>query len=115
MLAGSLGLLPSASIGGKVGLFEPVHGSAPDIAGKGLANPIGAIMSVAMLLDHALGLRREATKVERAVVHALSRGYRTPDLKSRAARDSAKEKDRIVSTREMGEAVCDFLRMPDAT
>lgn len=114
MLAGSLGLLPSASIGGKVGLFEPVHGSAPDIAGKGAANPIGAILSVAMLLEHGLGLRREATKVERAVVRVLSRGYRTPDLKSRASRDQSRDKDRMVSTKEMGEAVCDFLRMPDA-
>jgi 3-isopropylmalate dehydrogenase len=110
MLAGSLGLLPSASVGGKVPLFEPVHGSAPDIAGKGIANPIGAILSVAMMLDHAFGLRREATKVERAVVRALNRGFRTADLKSRSGRD----KDRIVSTKEMGEAVCDFLRMPDA-
>jgi 3-isopropylmalate dehydrogenase len=113
MLAGSLGLLPSASIGGTVGLYEPVHGSAPDIAGKGIANPLGAIASVAMMLEHSLELPREATKLERAIVKVLSRGYRTPDLKSRSGRDKAKE--RIVSTKEMGELVCDYLRMPDAT
>src|SRR5437016_1098985 len=113
MLAGSLGLLPSASIGGEVGLYEPVHGSAPDIAGKGIANPLGAISSVAMLLEHSLELPREATKLERAILKVLSRGYRTPDLKSRTSREKSKE--RIVSTKEMGELVCDYIRMPDAT
>src|SRR2546428_9261745 len=62
MLAGSLGLLPSASIGGKIGLYEPVHGSAPDMAGKGIAKPLGAISSAAPLLEHSLELAREATK-----------------------------------------------------
>ena len=71
MLPGSLGLLPSASIGGKVGLYEPVHGSAPDIAGKGIANPLGAISSAAMLLEHSLELPREATKMERADLEGL--------------------------------------------
>jgi 3-isopropylmalate dehydrogenase len=113
MLGGSLGVLPSASIGGKVGLYEPVHGSAPDIAGKGIANPIGAISSAAMLLEHSLGLHREATKIDRAVIRALSRHYRTPDLKSRTP--AAKSKERIVSTREMAEHICDFIRTPDAT
>jgi len=113
MLAGSLGLLPSASIGGEVGLYEPVHGSAPDIAGKGIANPLGAISSAAMLLEHSLELPREAIKLERAIVKVLSRGYRTPDLKSRSGREKVKEK--IVSTKEMGELVCDYIRMPDAT
>ena len=113
MLAGSLGLLPSASIGGKIGLYEPVHGSAPDIAGKGIANPLGAISSAALLLEHSLELPREATKLERAIVKVLSRGYRTPDLKSRAGREKSEE--RIVSTKEMGELVCDYIRMPDAT
>jgi 3-isopropylmalate dehydrogenase len=113
MLGGSLGLLPSASIGGKIGLFEPVHGSAPDIAGKGIANPLGAISSAAMLLEHSLELPREATKLERAIVKVLSRGYRTADLKSRTGREKAKE--RIVSTKEMGELICDYIRMPDAT
>jgi len=113
MLAGSLGLLPSASIGGKIGLYEPVHGSAPDIAGKGIANPLGAISSAAMLLEHSLELRREAVKLERAIIKVLSRGYRTPDLKSRTGRE--KPKERIVSTKEMGELICDYIRMPDAT
>jgi 3-isopropylmalate dehydrogenase len=113
MLAGSLGLLPSASIGGAVGLYEPVHGSAPDIAGKGIANPLGAISSAAMLLEHSLQLPREATKLERAIVKVLNRGYRTPDLKGRSGREKAKE--RIVSTKEMGELICDYIRMPDAT
>ncbi len=113
MLAGSLGLLPSASIGGEIELYEPVHGSAPDIAGKGIANPLGAISSAAMLLDHSLELTREATKVERAIIKVLSRGYRTPDLKSRSGREKSKE--RIVSTKEMGELICDYIRMPDAT
>ena len=113
MLSGSLGLLPSASIGGKIGLFEPVHGSAPDIAGKGIANPLGAISSAAMLLEHSLEMPREATKLERAIVKVLSRGYRTADLKSRTGRE--KPKERIVSTKEMGELICDYIRMPDAT
>jgi 3-isopropylmalate dehydrogenase len=113
MLAGSLGLLPSASIGGKVGLYEPVHGSAPDIAGKGLANPIGAILSVAMMLDLSFGLQQAAARIERAVLRALREGYRTPDIKSRNPRVKSREK--IVSTKEMGEAICAFIRMPDAT
>ena len=112
MLPGSLGLLPSASIGGKVGLYEPVHGSAPDIAGKGIANPLGAISSAAMLLEHSLELSREATKIERAVVKVLARGYRTADLKHRGRE---KTKESIVSTKEMGELICDYIRMPDAT
>jgi 3-isopropylmalate dehydrogenase len=113
MLAGSLGLLPSASIGGRVGLYEPVHGSAPDIAGKGIANPVGAISSAAMLLDHSLELRQEATKIERAIMKVIERGYHTADLKSRAVRE--KPKGRMVSTKEMGELICDYIRMPDAT
>src|SRR5499427_6669292 len=112
-VVGSLGLLASASIGGNVGLYEPVHGSAPDIAGKGIANPLGAILSAAMMLEHSLELPREAIKLERAIVKVLSRGYRTPDLKSRSGREKVKEK--IVSTKEMGELVCDYIRMPDAT
>src|SRR6201999_4218490 len=73
MLSGSLGLLPSASLGGgSRGLFEPIHGSAPDIAGQGIANPIGAILSVAMLLRHSLGLSAEADAVEKAVTDAIT-------------------------------------------
>jgi len=98
MLAGSLGLLPSASLGdGKRGLYEPIHGSAPDIAGKGIANPLGTILSVAMLLRHSLGLDREAAALESAVRQALTDGARTADI---AAADAAKR-----STREVGDAV----------
>ncbi len=81
MLAGSMGLLPSASLGaGGIGLYEPIHGSAPDIAGRGIANPCGAILSVAMLLRHSLGLEAEATAVEQAVAEALDAGALTSDL-----------------------------------
>jgi len=77
-LPGSLGMLPSASLGGRVGLFEPVHGSAPDIAGEGKANPIAAILSGAMLLEH-LGEARAAAAIRQAVDAALDEGFRTPD------------------------------------
>ena len=80
-LAGSLGLLPSASLGdGKVGLYEPIHGSAPDIAGKGLANPLGTILSVALLLRYSLGLEAEAKEVEAAVDAVIEQGTLTRDL-----------------------------------
>ncbi|WP_243042034.1 3-isopropylmalate dehydrogenase [Dyella sedimenti] len=80
-LAGSLGLLPSASLGeGKGGLYEPIHGSAPDIAGQGLANPVGAILSAALLLRHSLGLEQEAATVEAAVAEVVEHGPRTRDI-----------------------------------
>lgn len=79
-VVGSLGLLPSASIGGRVGLYEPIHGSAPDIAGKGIANPLGAILSAAMLLRHSFQLEAEAAAIESAVRAALAAGHRTRDL-----------------------------------
>lgn len=79
-IVGSLGLLPSASLGDEAALFEPVHGSAPDIAGRDIANPIGAIASAAMLLRHALGLEAEATAIEHAIETVLGRGLRTRDL-----------------------------------
>ena len=86
VLAGSLGLLPSASLGeGTIGLYEPIHGSAPDIAGRGLANPTGAILSAAMLLRHSLDLPDEAARVERAVDAALAAGARTADLGGKAS------------------------------
>jgi 3-isopropylmalate dehydrogenase len=98
MLAGSLGLLPSASLGdGKRGLYEPIHGSAPDIAGKGIANPVGTIMSVAMLLRHSLGLNAEAEAIEKAVSNAIGAGARTPDIAAPGAK--------VLSTRQMGDAV----------
>jgi len=81
MLAGSLGLLPSASLGeGKVGLYEPIHGSAPDIAGKGIANPYATILSAALLLRHSLGLEQEAQCVEQCVSDALDARAFTADL-----------------------------------
>jgi 3-isopropylmalate dehydrogenase len=81
VLPGSLGLLPSASLGNEgPGLFEPIHGSAPDIAGKGIGNPLATILAAAMLLRHSLGLEREATAVENAVNTVLDRGYRTKDI-----------------------------------
>ncbi|MEO1481988.1 MAG: 3-isopropylmalate dehydrogenase [Myxococcota bacterium] len=81
VLSGSLGLLPSASLGaGRRGVYEPIHGSAPDIAGKGVANPLATIMSAAMLLRHSLELESEAAKVEAAVYTVVQDGARTPDL-----------------------------------
>jgi 3-isopropylmalate dehydrogenase len=80
VLTGSLGMLPSASIGDGLGLFEPVHGSAPDIAGKGIANPLGAIASAAMLLRYGLKEAEAADAVDRAISAVLSGGLRTPDI-----------------------------------
>jgi 3-isopropylmalate dehydrogenase len=82
MLTGSLGMLPSASLGaeGDPGLFEPVHGSAPDIAGSGTANPLATFLSVAMMLRHGLGRPDDAVRIEDAVDAVLERGLRTPDL-----------------------------------
>jgi 3-isopropylmalate dehydrogenase len=96
-VVGSLGLLPSASLGDGPGLFEPVHGSAPDIAGRNIANPIGAIGSAAMLLRHALGLEKEAAAVEDAIGAALKSGHRTADL--------AQGHDRTIGTTEMTAAI----------
>jgi 3-isopropylmalate dehydrogenase len=94
VIAGSLGVLPSASLGeGKRGLYEPIHGSAPDIAGKGIANPIGTILSAAMLLRHSLGLSEAAAAIERAVARAIAAGARTADLGGK------------LSTSAMGEAI----------
>jgi 3-isopropylmalate dehydrogenase len=81
MLASSLGVLPSASLGAnRRGLYEPIHGSAPDIAGRGIANPIGTILSVALLLRYSLELEREAELVEQAVYRCIANGARTPDM-----------------------------------
>jgi 3-isopropylmalate dehydrogenase len=80
MVTGSIGMLPSASLGGKVGLYEPIHGSAPDIAGKGLANPLAMILSVAMMLHYSFDMPEEAALIENAVGKALADGYRTGDI-----------------------------------
>ncbi|HKR77247.1 MAG TPA: 3-isopropylmalate dehydrogenase, partial [Rhodanobacter sp.] len=98
-LAGSLGLLPSASIGeGRTGLYEPIHGSAPDIAGKGIANPVGTILSVALLLRHSLQLEAEAQAVEAAVNHVLQHGPRTRDLGGQAS--TADVRDAVLAALE---------------
>ncbi len=105
MLAGSLGLLPSASLGeGRRGIYEPIHGSAPDIAGRGVANPYGMILSVALLLRHSLALPAEAAALEEAVAAALTAGARTADL--------CRGGEHACSTREAGEAVLSRLRRP---
>ena len=103
VLAGSLGLLPSASLGGSVGLFEPIHGSAPDIAGQDRANPIGTILSAAMLLRHALNLGNEAQAVEEAVDRVLKGGHGTGDLQG--ARHPH-------GTRSLGTAIREAIRPP---
>jgi 3-isopropylmalate dehydrogenase len=99
-IVGSLGLLASASVGGPVALYEPVHGSAPDIAGKGIANPLGAILSVAMMLRYSFKLEAEAASVEAAVAKVLAEGKRTRDLaKPGQAAESTAEMGRLVSER----------------
>ncbi len=102
VLVGSIGLLPSASLGDGPGLFEPVHGSAPDIAGQDVANPIGAIASAAMLLRHGLGLDEPARAIEQAIQTALREGWRT--------RDIAGPGGRPIGTREMGARIAELVR-----
>jgi 3-isopropylmalate dehydrogenase len=104
VITGSLGMLPSATVGGAVNLYEPVHGSAPDIAGKGIANPLGAILTAAMLLRHSAHLEGEAQAIESAVRTVLERGYRSADLlRAGDARQAA------TSTTEMGTLVNGIL------
>lgn len=97
MLTGSIGMLPSASVGAQVGLFEPIHGSAPDIAGKNIANPIATIASAAMMLSYAFKLDKEAELIEQAIVKTLDLGYRTKDIQSPGSR--------VVGTTDMGDAI----------
>jgi 3-isopropylmalate dehydrogenase len=97
MLTGSIGMLPSASLGAEIGLYEPIHGSAPDIAGKGLANPLGMILSAALMLRHSFGWEEEAAAIEQAVQQVLGRGIRTKDL--------ASNDEDSVSTSEMGDLI----------
>ena len=102
MLPGSMGLLPSASLGDDgPGLFEPVHGSAPDIAGRGIANPLATILAAAMALRHSLGMEHEAEAVDSAVDRVIDAGLRTPDIAAGGP---------SVSTEEMGSAVADLIR-----
>ncbi|MDP3940515.1 MAG: 3-isopropylmalate dehydrogenase [Deltaproteobacteria bacterium] len=103
MLTGSIGLLPSASLaglGGRGGLYEPVHGSAPDIAGQGKANPLAAILSAAMLLRYSLNMVSEAGRIEEAVARVLGAGLRTPDIAGEGGAGTT-----LVGTQEMGERV----------
>jgi 3-isopropylmalate dehydrogenase len=97
ILAGSMGMLPSASIGGRVGLYEPVHGTAPDIAGQGIANPIAAVLSAAMLLRYSLNMGPQADRVEAAVRTVLEQGHRTRDIAARG--------EKVLGTREMGDLI----------
>ena len=102
MLSGSIGLLPSASVGSKIGVYEPIHGSAPDIAGQGIANPIATIASASMMLRYSLDEIEAANKIDNAIKKALSAGYRTQDL----AQFDAKE---VCSTSEMGSIIANYI------
>ena len=113
VLTGSMGMLPSASLSGpisesatssKASLYEPIHGSAPDIQGKGIANPIAAILSVAMMLRYSFDLKEEAEAIEISVQEVLNSEYRTPDL--------ATDKSLVVSTSEMGDKITDRINQP---
>lgn len=102
MLTGSLGMLPSASVGdGKVGIYEPIHGSAPDIAGQDKANPIATIMSVAMMLRYSFNMNEAADDIENAVSKVLDKGYRTPDI--------MREGKQLVGTVKMGDLIAESI------
>ncbi len=101
MLTGSIGMLPSASVGAEVGMYEPIHGSAPDIAGKDMANPIGMIASGAMMLRHSFDLGKEADLIEDAIQKVLAQGYRTKDIEAPGTK--------LVGTKEMGALILQNL------
>ena len=100
-IAGSIGLLPSASLGDGTGMYEPIHGSAPDIAGQGIANPLATIRSVAMMLRYSLNQNEAADAMEAAVDAVMEQGYRTPDLYAEGLKK--------VSTSEIGHLVAQEL------
>ena len=100
-IAGSIGLLPSASLGDGTGMYEPIHGSAPDIAGQGIANPLATILRVAMMLRYSLNQNEAADAMEAAVDAVMEQGYRTPDLYAEGLKK--------VSTSEMGHLVAQEL------
>jgi len=103
MLTGSIGMLPSASLReDRMGLYEPVHGTAPDIAGKNVANPLGAVLSAAMMLRHSFDLEPLAHEIERGVRAALAAGYRTADISEPGCK--------TIGTTEMGDAVVEAIR-----
>jgi 3-isopropylmalate dehydrogenase len=103
MVTGSIGMLPSASLGdGTLGMYEPIHGSAPDIAGQGIANPLATILSAAMMLRYSFSLEEEAKSIENAVLAVLEDGYRTGDIMT--------EGKKKVGTVEIGKLVCEKLQ-----
>jgi 3-isopropylmalate dehydrogenase len=102
MITGSIGMLPSASLAkGNFGLYEPVHGSAPDIAGQNQANPMAAILSAAMMLRYSFGLLKEADNIEKAIKSVLSQGYRTADIMSSGYK--------LIGTKEAGDRIISQL------
>ena len=102
MLTGSIGMLPSASLGdGKIGLYEPSHGSAPDIAGENIANPIATILSAAMMLRYSFGLQKEASAIEKAIEEVLNEGFRTADLYTSGTKK--------IGTKEMGTEIANRI------
>jgi 3-isopropylmalate dehydrogenase len=103
-IAGSMGMLASASVGDKVGLYEPIHGSAHDITGKGIANPLASILSAALLLDISFGMKQESEAVIKSVEKVLKAGYRTADIA-----DATTAKDKILNTQQMGTQVVNHL------
>ncbi len=106
MLTGSIGMLPSASLGaGSRGMYEPIHGSAPDIAGRDIVNPIATILSAAMMLSYSFGLDKEADAIEQAVLGVLTEGYRTADI--------AADGTRAIGTREMGRRIVEKVLTPN--
>lgn len=98
-ITGSLGMLPSASVGNRYALYEPVHGSAPDIAGKGIANPVAMVLSVAMMFENSFNLPQASAAISKAVEETLNQGYRTKDIFT--------GKEKLVSTSEMGRLICE--------
>ncbi|HAR20253.1 MAG TPA: 3-isopropylmalate dehydrogenase, partial [Cytophagales bacterium] len=99
-IAGSMGMLASASVGDKVGLYEPIHGSAHDIAGKGLANPLASILSAALMFEISFGLKSEANTIVAAVAATLKAGFRTKDIA-----DTSTNTDKLLGTEAMGREV----------
>jgi 3-isopropylmalate dehydrogenase len=105
-IAGSMGMLASASIGDKVGLYEPIHGSAHDITGKGIANPLASILSAALMLDISFGMKEESGTIIKAVEKTLQDGYRTRDIASEST-----PHEKILGTDVMGNVICNQVRM----
>ncbi len=108
MVAGSIGMLPSASLNGRKGMYEPIHGSAPDIAGQNKANPLAAILSVAMMLRYSFDMDNLAVAIEKAVERVIKKGYRTLDIYSNSAGT------KLIGTKEMGKAVISELKDVEA-